>query len=154
MTETASSTSSAREVVERFLHAAVDPAGHDLAAVYAEQVVIEMPFAPPPFPKRSASTRADMRKRWAAGNPTREYVKTDKVAIHETLDPNKVIVEYDLHGRQLPSGNPFVLSYIMVITVRDGEIVHSVDYTDPIAGMKALGMLPKLIETLTAEANS
>jgi ketosteroid isomerase-like protein len=141
---------SSRDVVERFLYAAVDPAGRDLADVYAEHVVIEMPFAQPPFPKRSETTRENMRTRFKAGNATREYVRTDNVVIHESHDPDTVIVEYDLHGRQLPSGTPFVLSFIMVITVRDGEIVHSRDYSDPIAAMTALGLLPQLIDSLTA----
>jgi ketosteroid isomerase-like protein len=154
MTETASPAPSAREVVERFLYAAVDPGKRNLADVYAEHVVIEMPFAPPPFPKRSESGREEMRKRFEAGNASREYLKTDSVSIHETQDPDKIVVEYDLHGRTLPAGTSFVLSYVMVITVKSGEIVHSRDYTDPIAGMKALGMLPRLIEALTQDSEA
>jgi ketosteroid isomerase-like protein len=31
------------------------------------------------------------------------------------------------------TGQPFSLRFAMVITVRDGQIVHSRDYSDPIA---------------------
>lgn len=34
------------------------------------------------------------------------------------------------------------------MTVRDGEIVHSRDYTDPSAGARALGLLPELLTAL------
>jgi uncharacterized protein len=39
---------------------------------------------------------------------------------------------------------------VMVLTFRDGLIAHSRDYTDPIAGARALGRLPELAATLTA----
>ncbi len=40
----------------------------------------------------------------------------------------------------------------MRMTTRDGKIVHSRDYTDPIAGARVLGMLPRLIELLSQES--
>jgi ketosteroid isomerase-like protein len=68
--------------------------------------------------------------------------------IHETADPEVIITEYDLHGRLVATGAPFVLSYLMVMTVRDGEIVHTRDYTDPIQGAKVLGRVPDLLTAL------
>ena len=38
-------SSSARQTIERFLEAAVSPAPGDMADCYAERFVIEMPFA-------------------------------------------------------------------------------------------------------------
>jgi hypothetical protein len=38
--------------------------------------------------------------------------------------------------------------FLMVITVRDGRIVHSRDYSDPIAGTRILGKLPELLAAL------
>jgi ketosteroid isomerase-like protein len=40
----------------------------------------------------------------------------------------------------------------MVLTFRDGLIAHSRDYADPIAGARALGRLPELAASLTADA--
>jgi hypothetical protein len=37
----------------------------------------------------------------------------------------------------------------MVITVRDGQIVHSRDYSDTIAGLRLLGRLPELVAALS-----
>jgi hypothetical protein len=41
------------------------------------------------------------------------------------------------------------LDYVMVMTFRDGLIVHSRDYADPIVGARALGRLPQLVAALT-----
>jgi ketosteroid isomerase-like protein len=46
------------------------------------------------------------------------------------------------------TGEPFVLSYLMVLTFRDGQIVHTRDYTDPIQGAKVLGRIPDLLASL------
>jgi ketosteroid isomerase-like protein len=39
----------------------------------------------------------------------------------------------------------------MVMTIRDGRIVHTRDYTDPIAGAKLLGRVPELLAALSAD---
>jgi ketosteroid isomerase-like protein len=38
----------------------------------------------------------------------------------------------------------------MVLTIRDGLIVHSRDYTDPIAGARLLGRVPELVAELSS----
>jgi ketosteroid isomerase-like protein len=47
------------------------------------------------------------------------------------------------------TAEPFSVRFAMVITVRDGHIVHSRDYADPIAGARLLGRLPELFSALT-----
>ena len=37
------------------------------------------------------------------------------------------------------------------MTIRDGRIVHSRDYTDPIEGARLLGRLPDLLAALGAD---
>ncbi|MEU5386698.1 nuclear transport factor 2 family protein [Kitasatospora cineracea] len=152
MTEQDHAVPTAREVAERFLAAAPDPVGGGLADLYGDTVVIEMPFAPPGVPRRTETTREQLRARFAAGAGVREYTGVGSAAVHETRDPGVVVVECDLHGRLVATGERFVLSYINVMTVRDGRIVHSKDYSDPIAAAKALGLLPRLLELLAADA--
>jgi len=53
-----------------------------------------------------------------------------------------------IHGHLVADGQPFVLTIAMVITVRDGQIVHSRDYSDPVAGARVLGRLPELVKAL------
>jgi hypothetical protein len=72
------------------------------------------------------------------------------VVIHETTDPEVVIVEYGLRGTLDTTGEAFDLPFILVMTVREGHIVHSRDYSDPIVGAKVLGIVPRLVEALSA----
>lgn len=71
------------------------------------------------------------------------------VVIHETADPEVIITEYELHGEMTATGEPFSVRFAMVLTIRDGHIVHSRDYTNPIAGARLLGKLPELVSTLS-----
>ncbi|SDH88863.1 nuclear transport factor 2 family protein [Nonomuraea jiangxiensis] len=121
--------SSAREVAERFLDAVI---GGGLADLYAEDSVIEIPFAPEGVPTRFEG-RQGHRERFELSAKVIRRDRTDNVVIHETADPEVVVLEYDLHGTLLGSGRPVVLSYIMVMRVRDGLIVHSRDYGNPLA---------------------
>ena len=140
---------SPRQVVDRFLRAAASGHPETMADHYAADVVIEMPFSPTAlYPARIATTREELRARFKAGTVVRTYERLDNVMIHETTDPEVIITEYDLHGRLVETGEPFVLSYLMVMTVRDGLIVHTRDYTDPIQGAKVLGRLPELLAAL------
>jgi uncharacterized protein len=50
------------------------------------------------------------------------------VVVHETLDPETVIVELELHGEVLATGSTYRLPYIQVLRVRDGQIVSFRDY--------------------------
>jgi ketosteroid isomerase-like protein len=144
-------SSTARDTAERFLAATtgVDPG--DLADCYAPHAVIDMPFAPPAlYPARTEIDRETLRARFRAGAALRRYERVSGVRIHQTADPEVVIVEYELHGRLTATAEPFTLSFLMVMTVRDGLIVHTRDYADPIAGAMVLGRLPALLESLAA----
>jgi ketosteroid isomerase-like protein len=129
---TSTTTATPREVVERFLRASADNAWDDLADLYAPDSVIELPFAPPGVPKRLEG-REGHRARFKAVAPARRFTRVDSVVLRETDDPEVIVAEYDLHGTMVRSGRPFVFSYIMVIRVRDGLIVHSRDYGDNLA---------------------
>jgi ketosteroid isomerase-like protein len=83
------------------------------------------------------------------GTASRRYKRLGEVVIHETTDPDVVIVEYELHGEFTETAEPFSLRFLMVLTVRDGQIVHSRDYSNPVAGAQVLGRLPELIAALS-----
>jgi ketosteroid isomerase-like protein len=141
-----------QETIERFLKAVVSPAPGDMADCYADQVVIEMPFASGLVPARLETTREEIRQRFAAGAAARRYTGLRDVRVHETADPDVVVLEYTLDGTRVGDGEPFTMTFVMVLTFRDGLIAHSRDYADPIAGARALGRLPELAASLTADA--
>ena len=145
-------SSSARQTIERFLEAAVSPVPGDMADCYAERFVIEMPFSGGLGPERSEMTREEFRARVTAGLAARRYTRAMDVRIHETADPEVVVAEYRLAGRKVADGSPFSLAFVMVVTVRDGLIVHSRDYSNPIDGARLLGRIPQLVAMLTEDA--
>ena len=146
-------SSGSREVAERLLAAAVSGRPEDMADCYAADVVIEMPFSAGLYPPRIETTREELRARYAAGSGARRYERLSDVRVHETGDPEVVIAEYTMHGRMVADGSPFSMSFAMVMTIRDGQIVHSRDYSDPVAGARLLGRLPDLVAAITGPAS-
>jgi uncharacterized protein len=138
-----------RTTVERFLEATISGQPGDLADFYAPTVVIEMPLAAAAlYPSRIETTREQLRARFAAGASTRRYTGLDNVLIHQTTDPETIIVEYQLHGEMVGTGEPFHLNFAMFMTIQDGLITHTRDYADPITGARILGRLPELLAAL------
>ncbi|WP_052486959.1 nuclear transport factor 2 family protein [Gordoniibacillus kamchatkensis] len=80
-----------------------------------------------------------------------QLYKTDSVAIHETADPEVIIVEYELHGKVLATERHFTHSYIMVMRITDGLIALSRDYSNPLAVAESLGNAPELLERIRAD---
>ena len=139
-----------RQTAEQFLRATISPDPGGMADFYAPDVVIENPFAPAGlYPARIETTREELRTRFRAGAAMRRYTDLRDVVIHETAEPGVVIAEYGLDGEFAGSAEPFSLRFVMVMTIRDGQIVHTRDYSDPIAGARALGRLPQFLAALT-----
>lgn len=146
----ATATRSPRETVEQFLRAAVSASPGDMADCYAQNVVVEIPFAVAGVsPSRVETTREELRARFQAGRASRQYRSLSDVTIHETADREVIVVEYELHGEMTATGETFRMRFAMVVTVTDGYIAASRDYSDPIAGARLLGRLPDLVSALT-----
>jgi uncharacterized protein len=126
-------TMTPRQAFERIKQSTLtkDP---DYPNLYAENGVHELPFASPGRPRRiegRENIRAFFNR--AIGVTPLEFKEFRNVRIHDTADPDTIICEYDLAGVVVKSGEPFTLSYILVITVRDGELALVRDYMDTMA---------------------
>jgi ketosteroid isomerase-like protein len=122
--------SAARSAFDRFLAASVENRWDDLADCYAEDVTLEMPFTLPGVP-RVTKGREELRRRFRRAGEARRITKADNVVVHETADPAVLVAEFDLH--QDMGGESFVATYVMVMTIKDGLITHTRDYTDTAA---------------------
>ncbi|MCY0939970.1 nuclear transport factor 2 family protein [Streptomyces antarcticus] len=100
--------------------------------LWDENGILEFPFAPDGWPQRlegRAAVAAYMR-----GYP--EHIDLHDfphVEIHQTLAPQTIVVEMRGVGRLVETGGPFDVSYIAVVTVKDGLITHYRDYWNPLA---------------------
>jgi uncharacterized protein len=114
----------------------VDPAASSFIDMMSEDFVMEFPYARPGMQTRIEGRTAVIA--YLASVMGSVSVETiDNVIVHETADPEVVIVEFDGHGRALKVGEPYDQRYISVIRARGGKIVHYKDYWNPIQGLKA-----------------
>ncbi|MFD1052235.1 nuclear transport factor 2 family protein, partial [Kibdelosporangium lantanae] len=79
--------------------------------------------------------RAFLTATWAANPLT--YTEYRVLAIHDTTDPEVIIVEQEAVGTH--DGRPFALPNLLVLRVRDGLITHNRDYVHFLAAAAALG---------------
>lgn len=105
--------------------------------MFAEDGVMELPFAPPGLKLRLEGRDAII----AHLQTVTKLIKLDamsNVITHETSDPDVIIVEFEGSGQGVITGEPYDQHYISVIRVRDGNIVHYKDYWNPIAVLRTL----------------
>ncbi|MGW2377233.1 nuclear transport factor 2 family protein [Kitasatospora sp. NPDC001683] len=144
---------SAVEVFQRFLEASVNNDWDAVADSYAEDVVVEIPFAPPGVPVATRG-REVLRARFHGAAGIRRFTGSSDVVITRSDDPEVIFAEYQLLGAAVATGKAFASRYVMRLTVRDGLIVHSRDYGNPIATAVALDRVPELLAALTNNQGS
>jgi uncharacterized protein len=145
---TGASASNSMTPAELFHRAHERVRAYDIGFVddfFAEDAVLDLPFAPPPMPKRVVgrdAIRALLRPRYdalrAAGQRIGEY---RNVTIHETRDPEVIVVEFEAHGVPRgaglePSAQP--LRFALVYRIVKGRIQLQRDYFDSLAMVERL----------------
>jgi ketosteroid isomerase-like protein len=71
--------------------------------------------------------------------------------VHQTADPEVIIVEQEAAGTVTTTGRPFTLPNIIVLKVRDGQIVHLRDYVNILAVAEATDRLPALLASISSQ---
>jgi len=97
----------------------------------ADDVVFEFPFAPPGRPTR-IDGKAALGEYLDDVTGHRRIEGVSNLELHETVKPEVAIVEMTLTGTVTDTGEPYEQSYVSVLTVRDGLIVHYRDYWNPL----------------------
>ncbi|MGW0537374.1 nuclear transport factor 2 family protein [Streptomyces sp. NPDC003032] len=98
----------------------------------------EFPFAPPGAPRR-LDGKAAVRAYMTAYPDHIDLAAFPHVETHHTGDPDVVIVEMRAEGRSVATGRPFAMSYVAVVTVRQGLIARYRDYWDPLTALVIAG---------------
>jgi uncharacterized protein len=105
----------------------------------AEDVVVEFPFALPGRPGR-----IEGRQRFLDfANPQRAALPVHfddcrTVAIHDTTDPDTIVVEYELTGTVTTTNRQATAAFIAVLTFEDGKVKRWREYQNTAAIAQAL----------------
>lgn len=120
--------------------------GMEFADLFAEDGVMEYPFGIP-GQLLTLDGQAAVREFFQARGGLRELFAMAEVTavVHETKDPEVVIVEIDHHGHSHIADGPYEMHALGIIRVRDGKIVHYRDYMNPLALAKLTGRMPELL---------
>ncbi|NYI08212.1 nuclear transport factor 2 family protein [Allostreptomyces psammosilenae] len=114
---------------------------HDMSAfadLWAPDGTLEFPFAAPGAPRR-LSGREEVRAYLADYTDHIDLRALPEFRVHPTLDPRTAVVEMRAEGFVVPTGRPYELRYVAVVTVEADGISSYRDYWSPLAAAEALG---------------
>jgi ketosteroid isomerase-like protein len=137
-------------ILRRYQQAMIDKLADDLADLYAADAVHEVPFLFPGMPDRfegREQVRAAYRAAWAAGDAQPRTVR-DLVVHSSAADSEVLIAEQVVSGVLRSTGRPFEFPGVLVLRVRNGEIIHVRDYLDGLRVAHTLGRLPAVVSAL------
>ena len=125
--------------LDRMRAAAIARSAADMSQVYAAGAVHEFPFTRPGAPARleGRDTIMGFIAAFWDTSPLR-YERYRTIAIHQTADPDTIVVEQEVAGTSATTG-PFVLPNLLVLRTRHGQITHLRDYANLPALADALG---------------
>ena len=134
-----------RELVEHALELLLAKDMAAFAGLWAEDGILEFPFAARGYPPRldGRAAVADYLRGYPDVLDVREIPAK---MLHQTDDPDVVIAEFEAAGIVVATGQPYTMRYIAVITVRDGEIARYRDYWSPLAATEAMGGAEQLLD--------
>jgi steroid delta-isomerase-like uncharacterized protein len=112
-----------------------------VAAYYAEDVVVD--YAPQPVRHGLAALREAVQRAHAGFEGFREEVKTI------VADDERVVVHFTIKGRHIgpwgplaATGKVVAFDEIVIMTVRDGKVVHQAGVIDNLTGLRQVGAFP------------
>lgn len=117
------------EVFVRMQQGWLNPKGDE--DLLAEDAVIELPFAGPGLPKRFEGRSSFLA--FAAPERAAFPVRFDEVRnvlVHDTADPEVIVVEYELVGTLLTTGAQSSARFIGVLRARGGKVAAWREYQD------------------------
>jgi ketosteroid isomerase-like protein len=98
------------------------------ASLFAEDAVLELPFAVEGLPDRLVGREQIREFSLRAADHHVDIVDLHTVQLHQTADPEVVILELVSEARHRTTGVPFRATCIQVFRIRDGKIKLFRDY--------------------------
>ncbi|TDW87848.1 ketosteroid isomerase-like protein [Kribbella pratensis] len=143
------------EVFLKLVHGVADRDFAVLPELYAEQTDVRHPMNP--YGDHPLLSRDALREHFGGVGPQVAEVvhfQPDNIRVHQTIDPEVIVAEFEYAGTVVATGEPFRVPGIFVLRVRDGLIVESRDYIDHLAMIRARGQVDQLVAHLTEPAGA
>ncbi|HEV7722276.1 MAG TPA: nuclear transport factor 2 family protein [Iamia sp.] len=141
-----------REVFARYQRAVLDQSPDGIADLFAPDGVFEYGFTVPGMPRRTEG-QEEVRRGLRQMLGRFRFEEYRNVRIHQAADPEVVVVEHDIAGTIVATGRPHVMSYVYVLRVRDGRIVHLRDYANLLAAAEVSGGLAAFLDRFTTPSD-
>ncbi|MEV0826922.1 nuclear transport factor 2 family protein [Nonomuraea rubra] len=141
----------ARELVDHAVELLLAKDMRAFAGLWAEDGVLEFPFAQPGYPQRVAG-RAAVEEYMRGYPDILDMREVTEKTVHQSVDPGVVIVEFEAAGFVVATGRPYRLRYVAVIAVRDGRIRSYRDYWSPLAAAEIMGGSDELKDAFSGGA--
>jgi ketosteroid isomerase-like protein len=145
-----SEPTSPRRVLDRLLDGIAHRRWHELHELYAQDALIEYPFALP-APMRLVGREA-IRAYFAGVAQHPLELRARNIVMHEAHAPGVIVAEWDYEGLVTTTGRSFQVSNIQISTVCDGLIVMSRDYHNHAALAAAVGRLNAVVAAMNPPA--
>jgi uncharacterized protein len=110
----------------------------DDGSIYADDVVVDLPYAPQHHTGKLDGKAHVLRFLTNIGVYF-EGVQIGEPTIYVTSDPNVIIAEYTGASTSKETGLPYRQNYVSIVTVKDGKISHIREYYNPIKVLVATG---------------
>jgi ketosteroid isomerase-like protein len=120
---------SPRTVAERLVTGISTGQFSEVAGLYAEDCVVEVPYA---FGRADPLLEGGdaIRAHFARGPGQPFELRARDLVVHQTEDPELVVAEWDYEVTARTTGRTARVSNVQFLRVRDGLIVHSRDFHD------------------------
>ncbi|WP_329004600.1 nuclear transport factor 2 family protein [Kribbella sp. NBC_00709] len=106
----------------------IDRDFESFAGLFADDAVLELPFAVEGLPERLVGREAIRDYSLLAADHPIDIIDLRTVQLHQTADPEVVILELVTEARHTTTGVPFQAACIQVFRIQDGKIKLFRDY--------------------------
>jgi ketosteroid isomerase-like protein len=144
-------STSPRDVFLRLVHGVAEGRVDELPDLYAERTDVRHPMATPEA--EPLVSRRALQEHFAGPPGARAPIPQRRVVdvvVHETADPEVIVAEF-AYEFAMQDGSATKVPCVFVMRVRNGEIVESRDYIDPIRAHQARDDVDALMAILRAD---
>ena len=112
--------------------------GEDYFDLLADDVVVEYVVSVPGYPRR-VEGRQGVIDLYRGYDEYMAVHSADNLRVYRDPEASVVVLEYEVHGESVQTGQPYNNRFASIITVKNGKVTHWRDYLDPVAVFDASG---------------